>query len=180
MSTSMGAAGIRADGTLVKHPQPKPQNPAAVAAAAGSLAELKLLPMPDLIKADENGQTPLIWAADGGHAQVVDFLVASGCDVNAKGFLENTAVSRASRNGHADALRSLLKAPSMATIDTSNCKLQSPLHFAAFTRQKATVQVLLEFGADTTVLDRKGRTPAEDTSDVEIRELILSHRARVQ
>jgi hypothetical protein len=38
------------------------------------------------------------------------------------------------------------------------------------------VDLLLEFGANTMVLDRKGRTPAEDTSDPNIRAAILKAR----
>jgi hypothetical protein len=55
--------------------------------------------------------------------------------------------------------------------------MQYPLHFAAFKKKHDVVKVLLESKkCDTMVLDRKGRTPAEDTSDESIRSLILESR----
>lgn len=63
-------------------------------------------------------------------------------------------------------------------MDIPNDKMQYPLHFAAFKKQANAVKVLLEFGANTMVLDRKGRTPAEDTSDEEIRNVILNAREK--
>ena len=84
---------------------------------------------------------------------------------------------RASRRGHVEALRALLAAPGV-DADQPNEKLQSPMHFAAFKRNPEAVEVLLGHGANTLVLDRKGRTPAEDTSDEAICSVILEARAR--
>jgi hypothetical protein len=51
------------------------------------------------------------------------------------------------------------------------------MHFAAFQRHAAVVRVMLDAGMDTMVLDRKGRTPAEDTKDEAIRQMILDSRS---
>ncbi len=64
----------------------------------------------------------------------------------------------------------------MASLNVCNDKLQYPLHFAAFQRHRGCVKVMLDADADTTVKDRKGRTPAEDTKDVVIRDAILAAR----
>jgi len=61
-------------------------------------------------------------------------------------------------------------------MNVCNDKQQFPLHFAAFQRHRVCVKVMLDHGADTTVVDRKGRTPAEDTKDECIREAILAAR----
>ena len=50
------------------------------------------------------------------------------------------------------------------------------MHFSAFKLHPECIDVLLEHGASTYVLDRKGRTPAEDTSDEGIRAAILKAR----
>jgi len=42
------------------------------------------------------------------------------------------------------------------------------------------VDALLAAGASPFVLDRKGRTPAEDTSDEAIREMILEAQSEIQ
>jgi ankyrin repeat protein len=57
-------------------------------------------------------------------------------------------------------------------MEICNYKQQSPLHFAAFKHKLEAVNVLLNFGASPLVLDRKGRTPADDTDDEEIRTII--------
>ena len=94
--------------------------------------------------------------------------------LNALGYLGATAVSRAARRGMSEILELLLKAG--ANPNLSNDKMQYPMHFAAFNNHTECVKILLKYDASTYVLDRKGRTPAEDTKDVEIRELILSSR----
>ena len=76
-------------------------------------------------------------------------------------------MSRAARRGHADCLR--LLATAGADLDIGNKKMQYPLHFAAFKENLKCVQILLEHGANTLVLDRKGRTPSQDTKNDEIR-----------
>lgn len=110
--------------------------------------------------------------------------------VNAPGFIGATAVSRASNRGHVGVLEHVFAwekrcldgvatggtGARIVDCDIPNVKLQYPLHFAAFKRHPEAVKVLLEHGANTRVVDRKGRTPAEDTSDEAIRSMILEHR----
>jgi HAD superfamily hydrolase (TIGR01549 family) len=100
---------------------------------------------------------------------------------NHRGFLGATALNRAARRGHTHVLDFLLSSPhdeeqenkntSSTTIpgklfdmDLPNYKLQHPLHFAAFKKNPEALEYLLKRGANPWVLDRKGRTPLEDTS----------------
>jgi len=160
-------------GELQKYDVPAPGSDAAKAAAAGDLAGLEACD--DVAAPDATGNTPLIWAADSGAADCVPYL-RDRCDVNHRGYLGATAVCRAARKGHLDALQLLLKADGV-DVNAPNDKMQSPLHFAAFKQNRACVEALLAVGASTYVLDRKGRTPAEDTADEEIRAVILAARA---
>jgi HAD superfamily hydrolase (TIGR01549 family) len=98
--------------------------------------------------------------------------------INHRGFLGATALNRAARRGHTNVLELLLSLSSSSSsgnkisddnnllfdINLPNNKLQHPLHFAAFKKHPKTVECLLKHGADPFVLDRKGRTPREDTS----------------
>jgi phosphoglycolate phosphatase-like HAD superfamily hydrolase len=102
--------------------------------------------------------------------------------INHRGFLGATALNRAARRGHSNILEllfsfSLSSSSSSSSgnkiiddnnllfdINLPNNKLQHPLHFAAFKKHPETVECLLKNGADPFVLDRKGRTPREDTS----------------
>ena len=160
-------------GPLQKYDVPLPDSDAGKAAAAGDLARLEACD--DVAAPDATGNTPLIWAADSGAADCVPYL-RGRCDVNHRGYLGATAVCRAARKGHLDALQLLLKADGV-DVNAPNDKMQSPLHFAAFKRNRACVEALLAVGASTYVLDRKGRTPAEDTADEEICAVILAARA---
>jgi len=106
--------------------------------------------------------------------------------VNHRGFLGATALNRAARRGHTPVLELMLSKyhhnqksntheenvvngkennakKLLFDVDLPNYKLQYPLHFAAFKRHPDTVDCLLRLGADPYVLDRKGRTPLEDT-----------------
>lgn len=131
----------------------------------------------------ETGNTPLIWAANAGHANVVQFLLShlptdqqkkEEC-LNIRGYLGATALSRAACRGHTECLQLLAAAavPSrISCLDIPNDKMQYPLHFAAFKQHLDCVHILLEHGANPFVLDRKGRTPSLDTSNAEIRQVL--------
>lgn len=170
-------------------PPPAPSTAVARAAAAGDAAALqKAL---ETASAEEisgvagAGNPPIVWAAESGDERCARLLLEKGgagsatgsaaVDVNARGYLDATAVSRAARLGHVSVLDCLLQAG--ANPDIPNVKSQYPLHFAAFNLNPAAVDVLLKHGASTLVLDRKGRTPAEDTSSEQIRDAILAARA---
>ena len=160
----------------------------SAAAAAGDVDALSgfaesWASLSDTSPAPDSGlNTPLIWAADAGHLSVVEWLLsshpASYSTIDARGYLGATAVSRAARKGHPKVLSALLSAG--ANPDIGNDKRQFPLHFAAFKLHPECVDVLLEHGASTYTLDRKGRTPAEDTSDAGIRAAILAARERAK
>ena len=173
LSASLDPSLVDADGNLLKVPQPFPTSPLAIAAQTGDLATLRSFPVEEFAESDEHENTPLIWAAEGGHNDAVTFLLEAKADVvNAQGYLGNTALGRACRCGHVDVVASLLGA---AAIDPNipNRKLQYPMHFAAFKRHPEVVKLMLASGlCDLTVTDRKGRTPAEDTKDEKIREMI--------
>ena len=71
-----------------KRQPPTPAGDAATAAAAGNVAALRALDRRELGAADpETGQTPLVWAADAGSSEAVQFLLDAGVDANASGFL---------------------------------------------------------------------------------------------
>jgi len=163
---------------LLKYSTPEPGTKAAEAAASGDAQALQAMQLQELNEVDASGNSPLIWAVDAGHSAAVETLLAASVDVNVQGYLGATAVSRACRRGHTDILRLLLDAPGLRCIDEPNIKMQSPLHFAAFKQNRACVDLMLAHGASTTVLDRKGRTPAEDTSDEHIRKRILDEREK--
>ena len=164
---------INPDNTLNAFDAPTPSTPLAIAASTGDIGALRGADRDTLSNSDETGNTPLVWAGTAGQTEATLFLVEAGVDVNHRGFLGNTALSRAARGGHVECLRALLSSPDIDP-NIGNEKKQFTLHFAAFKKQRECVRALLDSGkCDLTVVDRKGRTPDQDTSDEEIRAMIL-------
>ena len=203
-------SGINTDGTLKKFALPKPTTPISIAASTGDVATLSSIEhKPNLWTIDEYGNTPLIWAADKGHIDVLESILSPKsdsceggdkdvpvCNINTRGYLGNTAIARAARGGHLSCVKLLLEqhrgqetegrnsdGDGVVVVDPNICneKKQYPLHFAAFKKHPDVVRVLLDSGlCDTFVKDRKGRTPAEDTSVEAIRDMILEYRVKNQ
>jgi len=179
-------SGIDADGNLKKFPRPVPWTPAAVAARADDIGTLTSLSETEISSADDSGNTPLVWASDSGSlgalVHILDRCAEGDRDgdaaINVRGYLGNTPLCRAARGGHAECVSALL-ARGDIDANIANDKKQFPLHFAAFKKHVEVVEVMLRSGkCDTFVEDRKGRTPAEDTSVEEIREMILMYRTK--
>jgi len=165
---------INPDGTLQKFPTPHPDHDYTLAASKDEVEKLRGLSSVELRKVDSWGNTLLIWAADSGSVSTVQFLLQhDSSNVNHRGYLGNTAISRAARGGHAKCVE-LLLAVETIDCDIPNDKRQYPLHFAAFKKQRQCVQAMIcSNKCDYAVKDRKGRMPAEDTLDEDIRTMLL-------
>ena len=104
--------------------------------------------------------------------------------VEIAGYLGATAIHRAVRAPNLlEILQTLLQHLSThqrlsMSINQPNDKLQYPLHIAAFHCNVKAVELLLQYGANPLVLDRKGRTPDQDTSDTTIQQIILQSRPK--
>ena len=106
---------------------------------------------------NRNKFTPLMVAADAGHAAVVDHLLAAGADVNLASVpAGRTALTIAAWQGHADIVRKLLAAG--ANINTAEPNGMTPLILAAYGEHPETVRVLIDAGADTTRAAENGKT----------------------
>lgn len=199
VSNTNSSLAINPDGTLKKYPKPIPKTHVAIASSTGDIDSLRSLSEQDgtkkeLFAVDDTKNTPLIWAANAGNSDTVTFLLQqiNQCEtstspssnsndsiINIQGYIGNTALSRAARNGDVTTVSQLLQ-QEYINPNICNDKMQYPLHFAAFKKHLEVVKVMLESGkCDVMVRDRKGRTPAEDTSVEEIRDLIRSYQAKV-
>ena len=81
----------------------------------------------------------------------------------------------AARNGFNDICEFLLEEGIIDPNDTQNSK-STPLHGAAFYEQVSTVELLLNYGALTTIKNVDGKTALEDTHSEKIKEYILGNR----
>ena len=164
-------------GKLLKFPAPVPGESQAgtlgQAARKGDIDTIRKANVDDCNALDlPSSNTALIWGVDANQIEVVkELLKKTGIDVNIRGFLGATALSRACRRGNNEIVSLLISHPDV-DANIPNGKLQYPLHFAAFQQHHSVVSTLLESGkCELLVRDRKGRLPVEDTKCPKIKEL---------
>ena len=95
---------------------------------------------------DDDGNTPLHWAAYGGHAEAVGALVKAGSDPAARDKYGNTPLHEAAYGGHAEAVGALVKAG--ADPGARDSYGLTPLHEAANQGHVEAVGALVKGGAD--------------------------------
>ncbi|KAF9925244.1 Glycerophosphocholine phosphodiesterase [Linnemannia zychae] len=107
--------------------------------------------------------TPLSIACRLGHPEVVSLLIHYGADLDAQDEDGETALIIASKNGHVECVKLLIKGP----YKGANLELRehfygwTALHLAAIENHPDVVKVLLEAGANPDVLDFSSWTPHE-------------------
>ena len=108
---------------------------------------------------DDDGYTPLHYAAYFGHLDAARYLVSLGADVHAVSLdpLRNTPLHAAAGSGHRELVRLLLEAG--ADLEARQTGDWTPLHAAAERGHAAVVALLLERGADRTAESVSGKTP---------------------
>lgn len=129
------------------------------AAADGKIDVLKseLTKDPTAIaRRDTRGYTPLHYAAQGGHIEVLRELIKEGANLNMANTAGETPVYLAVTSGRTETALDLLKAgadPNLVTRDAS-----SPLQKAAQKGDLTMVNALLAAGADPLFKDKRGQT----------------------
>lgn len=84
---------------------------------------------------------PLCVAVQNGHAEIVDFFIASGCDINMTGNLWVSLLSLAVIHGHPHLLTLLLSLG--ATHDKHSSRARSPIEHAASQGDMVAMEILL-------------------------------------
>ena len=133
---------------------------------------------------DEDGRTALHHAAYCSNVEMCKFLLGRGADVAARDEYGNMAIRRAilSRGPNSlDVVRLLL---TDVTVNTGNNNGERPLHFAARLHLVDIVQLLVDHGAHTNVVDKDGNTPLHEANrfggDVAaVIEILLRFKAKV-
>lgn len=77
----------------------------------------------------QDGRTPLHWAATGNNLGVTQLLLSNSADVEARDAMGSTALLLAAAAGQAENVTELLDAG--ALVDAANEKGQTALHYAA-------------------------------------------------
>lgn len=106
---------------------------------------------------NNDGETPLYWAARKGNAAVAELLLARGADANSKDQNGEDPLHMAALEGHKDVVAMLLA--SGADVNGKNRYGQEPLHLAATKSSTEVAELLLAKGADVNARDNDGETP---------------------
>lgn len=117
------------------------------AAKAGDLEKVKALlkDHPDLVfNKDNDGRSPLHWAASHGHKNVVELLLAKKAGVNATDKNGATPLLAAATGCHKDVVELLLT--HKAEVNARTKKGWTPLHTALLYRHEDVAALLREHG----------------------------------
>ncbi|XP_017130383.1 ankyrin repeat domain-containing protein 29 [Drosophila gunungcola] len=106
---------------------------------------------------DEDGTTPLILAAAGGHTYCVMELLDQGADPNSRRLTGTTPLFFAAQGGHLDVVKILIKAG--ANVDTPSADGGTPLFVAAQGGHVKIVRELLDCGANVNAHMKDRATP---------------------
>ncbi|KAK0748858.1 ankyrin repeat-containing domain protein [Apiosordaria backusii] len=102
-------------------------------------------------------ETPLMWAAEHGHDEVVKRLCPES-DINARGWRGRTAILFAAINGSVGSVEALINAGANLKVFDEDYG-QSPLSWAAENNHLGAVQALIKAGADLYSVESHGREP---------------------
>jgi ankyrin repeat protein len=105
---------------------------------------------------DENGQTPLLLAANDGHETVVKVLIEANAETESKDKDGQTPLSRAAEKGHETIVKMLIEAK--ADVKSKDMGSRTPLCWAAMKGCKAVVETLLKVNAEIESRDSCGQT----------------------
>jgi len=105
---------------------------------------------------DENGVTPLSYAADRGHKEIVKILLAHGANVNARSDIGSTPLMNAAFMGHLKIVKFLIA--NGADVNAQSNEGTTPLMNAAANGNKEIVETLLSNGAELDACEMCGLT----------------------
>ena len=139
----------------------------------------------DVNAKSEGGSTPLHGAAEGGHGEIVELLIAAGADLHARtvpmlGGGGWTPLHSAARQGHREIVELLISNGS--DVNSKDSTGKSSLHDAALEGHKEIVELLIIKGADLNTESGYYGTPLHVAAGIgheEIVELLIANGANV-
>ncbi|XP_072286738.1 histone-lysine N-methyltransferase EHMT1 isoform X3 [Pyxicephalus adspersus] len=108
---------------------------------------------------DDGGWTPMIWATEYKHLELVKLLLSCGADINIRDNEENICLHWAAFAGSVEIAKILLD--SKCDLRAVNIHGDSPLHIAARENRYECVTLFLANGAEVILRNKEGETPLE-------------------
>ncbi|XP_041827164.1 kinase D-interacting substrate of 220 kDa B isoform X2 [Melanotaenia boesemani] len=134
----------------------------------------------DVDSRSDNGQTPLMVAAEQGNLEIVQELIRRGANVNLDDVDRWTALISAAKEGHIEVVRELLE--NDANLELRDMGGWTALMWAAYKGRTDVAQLLLERGANPNITGQYSVYPiiwAAGRGHAEIVHLLLVHGAKV-
>uniref|UniRef100_A0A8C9YTF6 Kinase D interacting substrate 220 n=1 Tax=Sander lucioperca TaxID=283035 RepID=A0A8C9YTF6_SANLU len=134
----------------------------------------------DVDSRSDNGQTPLMVAAEQGNLEIVQELIKRGANVNLDDIDCWTALISAAKEGHIEVVRELLE--NKANLEHRDMGGWTALMWAAYKGRTDVVQLLLEKEANPNITGQYSVYPiiwAAGRGHAEIVRLLLQHGAKV-
>ena len=103
--------------------------------------------------------TPLIYAAQMGHLDVVRVLLDGGANAESANVDQWNALHYAAMNGHLHVCRLLLDWG--VNVNSLNKRKYTPLHYAAWAGYLSVAKLLVERGADVRLKNDYGQTASD-------------------
>ena len=127
---------------------------------------------------DTEKQTPLMRLDDDATPELVDLLVRHGAKINLTDNEGNTAVILAAVAAKPEVLNALITAG--ADVRLGNKEGQTALMNAASGGEIESVRLLIQAGADVNAKNKDGETALDQTSNNEIKDLLISFGAETK
>lgn len=126
------------------------------------MVQLLLDSKADVNAATDSRRTPLHYAAQKGHINIMKVLIRQGADVNAtETKLRETPLHRAAASGSAQCVELLLE--QKADLHALNQNRRTPLHKACIAGNVNTLSCLIMHGSALGLKDKNGKTALEST-----------------
>ncbi len=175
---------LRENPSLVGSKEPKdgytPLHLAVVVGARRELIEFILANHADVNAKENNGWTPLHYAASTSNQLAAELLLAHHADMEARGNLGETPLVVATALGTPKMAEFLLV--NRADVNTKDQDGRTPLHTATGQGRLEVLQVLIAHNADVNARDKNGWTPLHFAAEMGLKavaEYLLTHNADV-
>ncbi len=155
---------------------------AVLAGGKGDLAKARQLldQGADANEKDENQNTPLLWAATYGNAEIAKLLIEKGADVDARNKWLDTPLFLSIRKGNTDIAKLLIEKG--ADVNARDSAQWSTLHWAAYHGNTEIADLLIQKGVDVNTKNKFQDTPllwAASQGKTEVARLLMKKGADV-
>ncbi|XP_066952129.1 26S proteasome non-ATPase regulatory subunit 10-like isoform X2 [Macrobrachium rosenbergii] len=149
--------------------------PLLIASSAGHAQVVRLLigRGAHLNAQNDGGHSALQYAASKDHHEIVSILIMNGADVNIQDKYGATPLHRAASKENVRSMNHILQC-NMCSMNLQDSEGNTPLHLACEEERTAAVQLLIEHGAFTNIVNKAQKIPLQMSSSQSIRRLITS------